>query len=366
LHQALVTDLFYLSLRKMPIVIGIGLFGIALRFLAYYLETRNLSVTGYVEALCQWDCTWFRDLASNGYQLHPRSTGEANWAFFPLFPLLVAFLHAVTGLSFTVCGAVVSQICIGLAATFAATIFKEDVEGYWLFCILLIAGPFSFYYNTGLSEALFILLTVIVLACLRHGAYLGAGVAAGLLSATRVPGVFIVLAIMWQALIDYRRGTLPVGRALVACALAPMGLFAFMAYLHFHVGNALAFVVVQSAWHRSLGNPVVRLWDSLASGPTTLGFWFAMTATVALAMSLVIAVRGSIGVALFCAASIIVALSSGLESMPRYAAGLAPLTAVAAQALARPFPLWVTAAALGAIIGIIATIQWMGQLQFLV
>jgi hypothetical protein len=365
-QRASTTNSFYLSLRKMPMVIGIGLCGIALRYLAYYLETRNLSVGGYLEALCNWDCTWIRGVASEGYALQPRDNGEANWAFFPLLPMLVAWLHAVTKLSLTICGAVVSQTCIGLAAVFAAALFKDENQEYSLFCVLLIAGPLSFYYSTGLSEALFVMLTVLVLVCLRQGAYLSAGAAAGLLSATRVTGVFILLAIAWQAFIDYRRGTLPVGRALAACALAPTGLFVFMAYLHVRTGDALAFAHIQSAWHRSLGNPLVRLWDGLATGLAGLEFWFAVTALVALAMSFIIAIRGSIGVALFCAASIILALSSGLASMPRYVAGLAPLTIVTAQLFAYPRLLRIAVAALGAAIGIFATMKWIGSFQFLV
>ena len=45
------------------------------------------------------------------------------------------------------------------------------------------------------------------------------------------------------------------------------GLFAYMAYLHFHIGDALAFSHVQRAWARPTGLPPVFVWNALTSFP---------------------------------------------------------------------------------------------------
>jgi hypothetical protein len=352
------------SLQDLAALIGIGLAGIALRYGACYFETGSLSVKGYIDALCQWDCRWISNLAEHGYELQAHANGEANWAFSPLFPVLLSWFHALTGLSFAACGMVLSQCFIGAAAFLARPLFRDEPGSYWVFCVLLIAGPLSFYYSTGLSEALFVLLTIIVLVCLQRGDYLWAGMAAGLLSATRITGIFILLAIIFQAVVDYRRGTLNTSRALIACLLAPTGLIAFMTYLYFHVGDPLAFAHVQWAWGRSLHSPLFWLRWGLHASP--LGFWLVVTAMAALAMSVVVALRGAIGAALFCAASLILAISTGPDSMPRFVAGLAPLTIVAAQILPRPLAVRITVAMLGAAIGAFATMKWIGHAQFLV
>ena len=346
---------------------GIIIAGVLLRYGAYYVETASLSLTGYVGALCQWDCRLYNDLAQNGYANSAQPDGGANWAFFPLFPIVLSLFHSLTGLSFIDSGAVLGHGCIGLAAVFARPLFKNDISGYWIFCTLLIVGPLSFYYSTGLTEALFVMLTVIILACLQRGNYLAAGVAAGLLSATRVTGVFIVLAIMVQTVIDYRRGAPITGRALVALLLAPTGLIAFMVYLYVHVGDPLAFAHVQSAWGRSLHSPFFWMQWGLRRGPTSLGFWLIVTALGALAMCVVMALRGALGAALFCAASLILALSTGPDSMPRFVAGLVPLTITTAQILRGPPALRLAAVAGAMALGVYATMKWVGgHAQFLV
>jgi hypothetical protein len=356
-----------LSPRNYLALMGIGIAGVLLRYGAYYFETGDLSLTGYVGALCQWDCRLYNELAYNGYESSAQPDGGANWAFFPLFPIMLSLFHFITGLSFIGSGAVLSQCCIGLAAAFARPLFKNDISGYWVFCTLLIAGPLSFYYSTGLTEALFVMLTVIVLVCLQRGNYLAAGVAAGLLSATRVTGIFIVLPIMVQTVIDYRRGTRTIGRALVALLLAPIGLIAFMIYLYVHVGDPLAFVHVQSVWGRSLHSPFFWMQWGLRRGSSGLGFWLIVTAMGALTMCVVMALRGALGAALFCAASLTLALSTGPDSMPRFVAGLVPLTITTAQILPGPLAMRLAAVTAAAALGVYATMKWVGgHAQFLV
>ncbi|THD66232.1 MAG: hypothetical protein E7813_13190 [Bradyrhizobium sp.] len=346
---------------------GIGIAGVLLRYGAYYFETEGLSLTGFVGALCQWDCRLYNDLAYNGYESSANPDGGANWAFFPLYPIMLSSFHFITGLSLIGSGAVLNQCCIGLAAAFARPLFKNDLSGYWVFCTLLIAGPLSFYYSTGLTEALFVMLTVIVLACLQRGNYLAAGVAASLLSATRVTGIFIVLPIMVQAVIDYRRGTLTIGPALVALLLAPIGLIAFMIYLYVDIGDPLAFAHVQSAWGRSLHSPFFWMLWGLRRGPSGLGFWLIVTAIGALTMCVVMALRGALGAALFCAASLTLALSTGPDSMPRFVAGLVPLTITTAQILPGSPATRLAAATAAAALGVYATMKWVGgHAQFLV
>jgi hypothetical protein len=346
---------------------GIALAGIVLRFGAYYLETESLSFTGYVDALCQWDCRLYNKLALNGYDRAAQPDDGANWAFFPLFPLMLSLVHSITGLPLAVSGALLGQCCIVVAAGLARPLFRTDIGSYRVFCALLIAGPLSFYYSTGLTEAPFVLLTVAVLVCLQTGNYLVAGLAAALLSATRVTGIFILLPIMVRIFIDYRRGTLPVGLALFALLMAPVGLIGFMTYLHVQFGDPLAFAHVQLAWGRSLHSPLFWIEWGLSRGPSSRGFWLIVTAIAALAMCVVTALRGAPGAALFSAASLTLALSTGPDSMPRFVAGLVPLTMTTAQILPARWTIRVAAVLAAAALGVYATMKWIGgQAYFLV
>ena len=51
-------------------------------------------------SLCQWDCGWYLGIVQHGYDAAPHLVDgwwQANWAFFPLYPLLVRGLDALTG-----------------------------------------------------------------------------------------------------------------------------------------------------------------------------------------------------------------------------------------------------------------------------
>lgn len=352
--------------RRIPILLGICVLGFAIRYCAFHFHTGYLSLGANAQALCQWDCGWYIGVASNGYQLHANPNGEANWAFFPLLPVLLGLLHALTALPLVVCGFLIGMACIGLAALLAVPLFEDDSRAYWIFCTLLLAGPLSFYYSTGLTEPLFVMLTVLLMVCLKRRAYLSAGATLALLSATRPTGILTAVMLLWRLLEDYRRDQLPVGRAALACLMAPAGLIAFMVYLHFHVDDALAFVHVQAAWHRSLDDPIARLTDAFDAGPSELPFWFAITAIGALVLSIVLARRGLIGEAVFCTAAIGLTVSSGLQSMPRIVAGLVPLTIILARMFSRPALLGVVITVMGLIIGYFATVKWISGFQFLV
>lgn len=55
---------------------------------------------GLANLLCSWDCDWYLGIVKVGYQLQPEGhdAGDAaNWAFFPLFPLLTRALALAGG-----------------------------------------------------------------------------------------------------------------------------------------------------------------------------------------------------------------------------------------------------------------------------
>jgi hypothetical protein len=138
------------------------------------------------------------------------------------------------------------------------------------------------------------------------------------------------LRYLWQR---HREGTLrrmPVtvlSKVLLPVALAPLGLVAFMAYLRWHMGDGLAFVHVQSAWNRHALPPWLFLWDGLATND-----WariFAHPARESLSVEASFGIAGLLlalrqiqqrryAEAWLIGASILMASSSGLQSLPRF------------------------------------------------
>lgn len=350
--------------------------GLLVRYLAYANTVEDASVANFADGLCRWDCGWYVRLSEEGYDPFPVPSmiNAGNWAFFPLYPMLIAALRMLTGLP-TMVVATAASIALSIAASRAAwPLLGKDMRAYTLFSAFLLAGPFAIYFTTFYTEVLFLTLTICVFAALQRRAYLAAGAFAALVSGTRIVGVFIVLAIVLQAWLDHReRGGSLTGFVpavlkrtdlLVAIFIAPLGLFAYMAYLHWHIGDALAFSHVQRAWGRATGNPLVYLWNALTNFPRdswwpTVSQQLGAAWIVGMAMTVVMAIRRQFAAALFCFVCLILPLSAGLASMLRFVVGLAPVTITAMTLLSRSRV--VHAIALGVILlgGYFGTVGWL-------
>jgi hypothetical protein len=327
--------------------VGLAVVGALLRYAAYTWGNAHPTAAGFASAMCVWDCYWYGDVALNGYQAHPENLnfggpgGIANWAFFPAYPLILGALQRVTGAAPGTVGAILSPLLTLGAAICAWSLFDGKKLPYFLFAALLLAGPFSFYFATAYSESLFLLLTVLAFGRLKQRQYLAAGIAGAFLSATRTVGVLFVFALVTEVAIDFRRRLLP-GLSqrpdiVLAVLLVPLGLFAFMAWLYFVSGDALAFFHIQRGWDRESVSPALALWAAFTSpeGQVKDAPLLAVASLGGLGLCGVLVWRREFPAAIFCTLSLLLALTSGVESMLRFVAALAPLGVVLCQLLAK-------------------------------
>ena len=278
------------------------------------------------QAMCQWDCNWYLSIARNGYDAARHEVGglaQANWAFFPLFPMLIRAVDALTGSDAKVAGVVISTACFIAFAALGAR-YRRITRGDsspWNWLLLLSAWPFAFYFHAQYTEALYAVLATAVLLALATGRPMVAGVASALLTATRPTGILLAA---WIGFYQLRRvRSITSKYRLLPIAIAPLGLLAFMVFLYLHVGDPLAFLHVQSGWERPGGNPVSVLVRALArfdfthprAGPLYLPAWavLGMAATIWL-----LATRRA-AEAWLCGMTVAMALASGtVFSVSRY------------------------------------------------
>lgn len=344
------------------------------RYGVYLLLHGNGTPLDYVSALCVWDCGWYTTIVEHGYDPAPVEyfrPGGANWAFFPLYPLLAGALYRL-GLTIPVAGFVISTACIAIAAIAARPLLRGS-RTWPLWAFSLLAGPFSMLFATLYTESLFILLIVLSLRALQRQNYLAAGLWAALLSATRVTGVLMTIAILVSAIADQRRaGTtwraipgalLRRGDLVLSLFLAPLGLFAYMAYMALLTGDGLAFLHIQRAWGRDLGNPVTALWQALTqplpfTSQTMVLVTWGSGAAVGLLLSAWMLLTRREAAGTFTALAILASLSSGVTSMIRFSAGLAPIGIVIAEAFSRWRWLYWLAFPLSFALGLVVTLGW--------
>lgn len=284
--------------------------------------------------LIQWDAGWYQSLVEHGYSRHPieGAGGEANWAFFPLYPFLVWILATISGVSASVSGIITSVVLLSgaLFLSYLYVMETRDEETAFTAVLLIALGPYSFYFITMYTESLFVFLIAAGFYSLYHERWVLAGVIGALLSATRGTGVLfgipLLLAILkseystTETPLSTVMGVITNGKKLFAMVLVPLGLSVFMLHLYFVVGDALAFLHVQHAWGRSFNNPLFVLYWGITS-PDFGSIYFTISAIVGICLLLYQLYQRRVIESVFGITLVLVPLASGINSLPRYIIG---------------------------------------------
>jgi len=316
----------------------VGLFLISRVYLlvvgAVYHRLAGLSQS-LSTSFCSWDCDWYLELAQNGYAFVPQTyqlARLANWAFFPLYPLVFGGVAEVSGVSYLAAGYLVSNVCFFLALLVFYEYVRKTMEPNtaWWATVFLIFSPYSIYFATVYTESLFLLLSLLVFYFADREQWIPVGVSAALLSACRPTGILMVPVLMFMILRKYRWRELmklqgPSASAVLALAMVPLGLAVYMTYLHGLMGDALAFSHVQVFWDREIGNPLRVLLNGIWNFRSKIGnFGYAMVTLAGLAVAVSLHRYKRTADAIFMGGAILVPLSTALYSMPRFVTGLFP------------------------------------------
>jgi hypothetical protein len=272
-----------------------------------------------------WDTGWYVGIADGGYASSPDASGQANYAFPPLYPLLMRWVGKLVGGSFNG-GLVVSNLCL-LAACFLlfdVVARDEGAEAARRAVKYLLLLPAGFVFSGVFSEATFLALVLGAFVAVRKERYFLGGVCGFLAALTRQLGVLLVVPLALAAVLQSRRGGGRLSPRVLFLFMTPLGLGAFALFLAFRTGDPLAFAHVQAAWGRRLATP----WAVLAWGLShpDVGRRFAAWMTIAMLGLVVLSLR-RLGAAygVYGLYSILVPLMTGPLSMPRYLLALFPV-----------------------------------------
>lgn len=292
--------------------------------------------TGFIHCFARWDSAWYMGIVNSGYDLTPHAHIEhnaSNWAFFPLFPILVKLVSLVLPISAIKIAFIINNLAF-LVALFILYKYLESRSNSNIAytTIWLVAfSPYSIYFSIPYSESLFFVLVITVFYLMQKREYLYAGLFAMLLSATRTIGVMILFPILVFAIeqIGFKNllllKNIKAYRVLLALLIAPLGLFIYMQYLYLKVGDALAFSHIQRAWGRALPhNPLEVLYRGFLN-IGSFDFYLSTITTIAILLIAILFYKKLYAEAVFSIIAILIPLSTGLLSMPRFIFALFPI-----------------------------------------
>jgi len=297
----------------------------------YVLLFKDYSLTGFLEAVNKYDANHYNRIVMNGYLPDAYNiTGEAGWAFFPFYPLLVGGLSKLMGVTTYMAAYITGAIFSVGAAVFGGRYMElvtkdEDgirIKSSVIYIILLFMGPFSFYLSIFYTEAPFLFFLTACFYYLEKEEYIRMGIFGALMSFTRNMGVFFLFVILIRILMKRKiREVLADPGFVAGVSMIPAGLFGFMYYLYRLTGDALAFVHVQVAWGRVNGSFLKVYMDALKSISGD-GAFHAAFMTLGFFLTLIMVVKyKKFHEAMFALIILILPAMSVVDSMARYIFG---------------------------------------------
>jgi len=191
-----------------------------------------------------FDGSHYLNIAQNGFGLHEQ-------AFFPFYPELIKFLTPIFGGKDLLAALFISNFSflIFLFVFYKLIIIDYDDKIAKRTIIFLLIFPASFFLTMVYSESLFLMLLLGCFYAGRKGKWLIAGILGGLASYTRIVGIFIFPALIFEWFDQHRGFSLKKSfLSILPLFLIPLGLFKYMAFLNEKYHDPLMFIHVQSAF----------------------------------------------------------------------------------------------------------------------
>ncbi|WTX76711.1 hypothetical protein OG788_28185 [Streptomyces sp. NBC_00647] len=290
--------------------------------LAFWAHRRHHGVWPILAT--RWDADWYLGIADHGYARQLGTAFDANnLAFFPLYPVLVKAVAALTPGSRATTGLVIAVVCSFLAA-WGVHAVGSHLHGRRvgvLLTVLWAALPVGLVQWMGYTESLFTAFAAWALYAVLTGRLLWAASLASLAGLTRPTGVAVGAAVALTALLSLRRGFS--ARALAAAALAPAGWLAYVGWVGLRVGRWDGYFAVQRLWHNEWdggAETVRRMREVLAQNSSPELFLVLVTVTLMAAVVLYALSAGDrqpLPLLVFTGVLLLIVLGSGGVYFPR-------------------------------------------------
>ncbi|OGD87603.1 hypothetical protein A2870_02895 [Candidatus Curtissbacteria bacterium RIFCSPHIGHO2_01_FULL_41_11] len=269
----------------------------------------------------QWDGGHYFDIATRGYLI------DTDYAFFPLFPVLIKFTNNLTGGNTITSGLLISNLAL-LTFLFVLKKYAERIsskrEAQNIITTFLVF-PTTFFAAAFYSESLFLLFVVATFLFLNERKYLPAAILAALAGITRLVGIFLVLSLAYSYFATIKFQISKVNRKILHLTVALFGFSSYAIYLWYKLNDPIRFLTVQSIWNRIVTDPISTifsyLWRYITRQTIPINDFFDLATTLVFLIILILGRKKiSSSLWIFSVLVILIPASTGtLTSMPRYA-----------------------------------------------
>lgn len=292
------------------------------------LHTTSKSILGssFLFPYANFDGVHYLAIAQYGY------TTEAG--FFPFYPLLIKTL-SLFNLNYFFSGLFISNFAFIVSLIFFYKLIKLDFSDKIArqSLLFMLIFPTSFFFACIYSESLFFLLLILCFYFARKQMWLFAVISGIFLSATRIVGVLILPALLWEFYLFHKNNFKSNIQNIVSFILIPLGLISYMIFNFLHWGNLFYFIKAQGMLSNNrstdqiilLPQTLFRYFKIISSVPAQQYEWWIslleLAITIFVMIMLYVAYKQKVRVSylIFSLLSLLLPISSGtLSGMPRY------------------------------------------------
>ncbi len=192
-------------------------------------------------SLANFDGEHYLSIARDGYQFRG---GFPQYAFFPLFPLLIKLVNYVVG-DYYVSGMLISQLSLWVALTYiykwAKLLRLNDLR------LPLLASSGGVFLASIYTEPVFIALAAMTFYFSEKKWWGRAVITTALATATRVNGILLAIYLAIKMIQSQKK----IEIALTSFVGAISGLVSYMVFLAYKTGDPLAWYNSQSSWGKA-------------------------------------------------------------------------------------------------------------------
>ncbi len=281
-------------------------------------------------SFANFDGEHYLAISQYGYQIR---NGFPQYAFFPLFPLLIKLASFLTR-DLYLAGILVSQLSLWVALTYIHKWCKVLKLADLRLPLLFTTG--AIFLASIYSEPTFLALAAMTMYYSERGGWGRAALTTALATASRVNGIFLVI-FLFVKIYKFSRSLLtPIPYFLISIS----GLFSYMLFLYINTGDMLAWFHAQGAWGKAVAtSPLTTLVSYLRAvsvdfSPdlTHLVVLFEVVVTLTLIVLFVTLLRArllDLSYWLYLVLNLGMPIATGsLGSMPRFYLTLFPLLVV--------------------------------------
>lgn len=237
------------------------------------LDLSAANLQGFRQPFGYADVSWYIDIATNGYTEKPFSEYEkANWAFFPLWPLLLRVSNALfndmilPGMAMSI-----GFFTLGVAGLYQLLRLDFNVETAKATTLLLAAFPAAYFTLRPGPESLFIALSVGCFLAARYTQWFLAGTLAMLATLTRLQGILLIIPLVFMYYRQYRAsGEHRPG--ILSLALPPLALLGLMWHIYTLSGHPFGLFAIQRSWDVALTYPYASV-VAFFNQPTLIDYY---------------------------------------------------------------------------------------------